>query len=197
MRVLAVPGSLRRRSYNRGLLAAMGEQAPGGVDVVLFEGLADVPPFNEDHEDLPEPPGLARWRTAVREADLVVIATPEYNTTVPGQLKNAIDWASRPFGAEAALWNVPVAVMGASSTGYGAVWSQEHLRKALAKAGARVLSPQLAVPRAAALFGEDGALASEPTRRRVAAFLEQALAELLAAPGELAGEHPGQLRAAS
>lgn len=175
MRVLAVAGSLRRRSYNRGLLLAMAEQAPDGVEVELFAGLKAIPPFDEDDEDGPEPPALAAWRTAIREADLVVFATPEYNTTIPGQLKNAVDWASRPFGPEAALWNVPVAVMGASTTGYGAVWSQEHLRKALAKAGARVLDCELALPHAPRAFDEDGACTSATVRRRTGRFLEAAL----------------------
>lgn len=181
MRVLGVPGSLRRRSFNRGLLVAMGEQAPAGVTVEVFDGLADVPPFNEDHEHLPEAPGLARWRAAIREADVVVFATPEYNTTVPGQLKNAVDWASRPFGPDAVLWGVPVAVMGASSTGYGAIWSQDHLRKALGKAGARVLDCELACPQAHTLFDEDGVLTSDLFRSRLSAYLRRALEQVEAA----------------
>ena len=176
MRVLAVPGSLRRRSHNRGLLETMAEQAPPGVEVELFDGLKAIPPFDEDDEHLPEPPPLASWRSAVRESDLVVFATPEYNTTIPGQLKNAVDWASRPFGPDAALWNVPVAVMGASSTAYGAVWSQDHLRKALAKAGARVLGCDLAVPFAPTAFDDLGVCTSAKVRRKTATFLETALA---------------------
>ncbi len=175
MRLLAVPGSLRRRSLNAGLLRAMAEAAPPEVEVVLYDGLEDVPPFNEDREGDPEPPGLARWRTALREADLVVIATPEYNTTIPGQLKNAVDWASRPFGEQAALWGRPVAVMSASPTGYGGVWAQADLRRALAKAGARVLDPELAVPHAAARFAADGTCTDPALRRRAARFLEQVL----------------------
>ena len=121
MRVLAVSGSLRRASLNTGLLRALAELTPDAVTVQLFDGLEAVPPFNEDRENDPEPQGLARWREALRAAELVIFATPEYNTTIPGQLKNAVDWASRPFGPEAALWAKPVAVLGASPTGYGAM----------------------------------------------------------------------------
>ncbi len=180
MRVLAVSGSLRRHSVNTGLLRAMAEAAPAGVEVVLFDGLEAVPPFNEDREDEPEGLGLARWRRAVREAGLVVFATPEYNHSIPGQLKNAVDWASRPFGEGAVLWGRPVAVMGASPNAYGAVWAQEHLRKALAKAGARVLAPELAVPQARRRFAPEGTCTDAALRRRAGRFLEQALAEHLA-----------------
>ena len=177
MRVLAVPGSLRRHSFNRGLLVAMAEHAATGVEVVLFDGLKAVPPFDEDDEHLPDPAPLAAWRAALRGADLVVFATPEYNSSIPGQLKNAVDWASRPFGPDAALHNVPVAVMGASSGSYGAVWSQEELRKALAKAGARVLEAELAVPLAGTAFA-DGVCTSPKVRRKVGRFLERALSEV-------------------
>ncbi len=177
MRVLAVSGSLRRHSVNTGLLRAMAEAAPADVEVVLFDGLEAVPPFNEDREGEPESAGLALWRRAVRGADVVVFATPEYNSSIPGQLKNAVDWASRPFGEASVLWGRPVAVMGASPRGYGAVWAQDHLRKALAKAGARVLSPELAVPHARRRFAPDGTCTDPAVRRRAARFLEQVLAE--------------------
>lgn len=176
MRVLAVPGSLRRNSLNAGLLRVLAEAAPQSVDVTLFDGLEDVPPFNEDREDLPETPGLARWRRALRDSDLVVFATPEYNTTIPGQLKNAVDWASRPFGEQAVLWSKPVAVAGASTTGYGAVWAQADLRKALGKAGARVVGSELAIPYADRRFDADGNLIDPALRRRISHFLLDALA---------------------
>jgi chromate reductase len=172
VRVLAVSGSLRRASHNTALLRALGEEAPAGIELELFDGLEAVPPFNEDREDDPEPEGLARWREALRGADLVVFATPEYNTTIPGQLKNAVDWASRPFGERSALWGRPVAVMGCSPTGYGAVWSQADLRKALAKAGARVLEAELAIPHAHRHFDAEGRLSDPGTRRRLRRFLD-------------------------
>ncbi|MBE2315744.1 NAD(P)H-dependent oxidoreductase [Solirubrobacter sp. CPCC 204708] len=168
MRVLAVSGSLRKASHNTALLRAMAEEAPEGVTFTLFDGLEAVPPFNEDREDHPQPPGLARWRNALRTADLVVFATPEYNTTIPGQLKNAVDWASRPFGEESVLWGRPVAVLGASKTGYGAMWSQADLRKALAKAGARVLDAELAIPYAHRVTGD-------VLRRRAGGYLADVL----------------------
>jgi chromate reductase, NAD(P)H dehydrogenase (quinone) len=177
VRVLAVSGSLRVASFNSGLLRALAELAPPGVRVEQFGGLEAVPPFNEDREALAEPRGLAAWRRALRAADVVVFATPEYNTTIPGQLKNAVDWGSRPFGPDAALWGKPVAVMGASKTGYGALWAQADLRKALAKAGARVLTPELAVPHAHHRHGEDGTLLDDGLRRRIEVFLEQVLEE--------------------
>jgi chromate reductase len=176
MRVLGVPGSLRRHSYNRGLLLALAEAAPPGVAVDVFAALGHVPPFSEDHETDPEPFGLLRWRRALREADVVVFATPEYNTTIPGQLKNAVDWASRPVGEEAALWGKPAAVLSSSPTGYGAMWAARDLRKALAKAGARVLEPELSVPHIRRLAGDDGTITDVSLRRRVARFLDAVLA---------------------
>ena len=169
MRVLAVPGSLRRHSHNRGLLVAMAEQAPAGVEVVLFEGLKAVPPFDEDDEHRSEPAPLAAWRAALRGADLVVFATPEYNSSIPGQLKNALDWVSRPIATNA-LRTKPVAVVGASAGAFGAIWAQAELRKALAKAGARVLECELAVPLAGTVF-EDGVCTSAKVRRKAGRFL--------------------------
>ena len=104
MRVLAISGSLRAASHNTALLRAAAQLAPEGVEVELYHGLDRLPPFNEDHEaDLPAPE-VARLRDAIATADAVLISTPEYNGTLPGQLKHAIDWASRPYGAGAALW---------------------------------------------------------------------------------------------
>jgi chromate reductase len=166
--VLAVSGSLRRASHSTALLRTLADEAPDGVLVTLFDGLEAVPPFNEDREADPEPVGLAHWRNALRAAELVVFATPEYNTTIPGQLKNAVDWASRPFGPDAALWGKPVAVLGSSPNAYGALWAQADLRKALAKAGARVLDAELAIPR---IHRADPA----QLRRRLAAYLDGVL----------------------
>lgn len=147
MLLLGISGSLRRDSHNTALLRAGLAQAPPGVSVERFEGLAHVPPFNEDDEPGDGHAGLAAWRGAIGRADAILIATPEYNASIPGQLKNAIDWASRPPG-RSVLQGKPVAVIGASTGAYGAMWAQAELRKVLARAGARVVGAELAVPRA-------------------------------------------------
>src|SRR5207248_8348254 len=115
--------------------------------------------------DTEEPPKeVARLREAIGSADAVLFATPEYNGTVPGHLKQAVDWASRPYGQGSALWGKPVAVIGASVTDYGAVWAQDHLRKALGIAGARVLDAELPVAKVQALVDGDGNLTDSETR---------------------------------
>jgi chromate reductase, NAD(P)H dehydrogenase (quinone) len=156
VRVLGISGSLRQDSHNRRLLRAAADLLPPEAELVWFEGLKGIPPFDEDDE---EEPALAvtRWRDAVTEADALLFATPEYNSSIPGQLKNAIDWASRPV-ASAALRNKPVAVIGASTGMFGAVWAQAELRKALAAAGARVIDRELPVALADDAFTDQGAL---------------------------------------
>jgi chromate reductase len=156
MRILAVSGSLRRDSHNTRLLLAAAQQLPPGVDFELFQGLKQIPPFDEDDEAAPAPE-VQDWRAAIEAADVVLVATPEYNSSIPGQLKNALDWASRPT-TEAALRNKPVAVIGASSSMYGALWAQAELRKVLSTAGARVLDAELAVATAHEAFDDDDAL---------------------------------------
>jgi chromate reductase, NAD(P)H dehydrogenase (quinone) len=163
MRILAISGSLRRASHNTALLRAAAAMAPEGVDVELFEGLERIPPFNEDLESDP-PAEVARLREEIGAADAVLFSTPEYNGTLPGQLKHVVDWASRPHGQESALWGKPVAVVGASVTDYGAMWAQDHLRKALGLAGARVLDAELPVPKAVDRFDDDGKLTHTDTR---------------------------------
>jgi chromate reductase len=173
MRVLAISGSLRTASYNTALLREAARQAPPDMQIELYEGLESLPPYNEDREGDP-PLEAVRLRQAIASADALLISTPEYNGTVPGQLKHAIDWASRPKGERAALWGKPVAVIGASTGQYGAMWAQDHARKALGLAGARVLESGVAVARAGERFSERGVLADEDTR----AQLSEVLAEL-------------------
>jgi chromate reductase len=156
MRILAVSGSLRSASHNTRLLRAAAQQLPPGVELELYDGLKQVPPFDEDDEATPSAEVQA-WRTAIKDADVVLFATPEYNSSIPGQLKNAVDWASRPK-AEAALLNKPAAVVGASTSLFGALWAQAELRKVLAAAGARVLDAELAVATAHEAFDDDDAL---------------------------------------
>lgn len=168
MRILAISGSLRAASYNTALLRAAAELAPEGVEIELYENLEQLVPYNEDRDTDQPPFEVRRLREAIEQADAVLFATPEYNTTMPGQIKQVVDWASRPHGPGAALWGKPAAVVGVSVTDYGAIWAQDHLRKALALAGARVLDQELPVARAAQLFDEDGRLTEPETRERLA-----------------------------
>jgi chromate reductase, NAD(P)H dehydrogenase (quinone) len=157
MRVLFVSGSLRRGSYNTALLREAANALPYGVGHLWLDGLAWVPPYCEDDDGERAPVAVERLRTTIAAADAVLIATPEYNGSIPGGLKNAVDWASRPFPDNA--WrDKPVAVIGASTGIFGAVWAQAQLRKALALAGARVIDAELAVGSAHDAFLASGAL---------------------------------------
>jgi chromate reductase len=170
MNVLAISGSLRRDSYNTHLLRAAAGLTPADAELVLWDGLKDVPPFDEDDE-ASAPAAVAHLRDAVGNADAVIFATPEYNSSIPGQLKNAIDWLSRP-SATAALRNKPVAVVGASKGAFGAVWAQAELRKVLAASGARVVEGDVAVGHAHERFDENGNLNDESLREQLGEVLE-------------------------
>jgi chromate reductase, NAD(P)H dehydrogenase (quinone) len=126
--VLGVSGSLRRASYNRRLLTAAARSLPPEVDFEEWRALERIPPYNEDLDARAAPEPVPEWRAALGRADAVLIATPEYNHSVPGQLKNAVDWASRPF-PDNALRAKPAAVVGASTSLFGAVWAQAELRR--------------------------------------------------------------------
>jgi chromate reductase, NAD(P)H dehydrogenase (quinone) len=166
--VLGISGSLRRDSHNTRLLRAAGEIIEArGVEFELFDGLKAIPPYDED-DDVAEGPGaVARLREAIVGADALPFATPEYNSSVPGVLKNAIDWASRPARA-GALRNKPVIVIGASTGMFGAVWAQAELRKVLAATGARVAEAELAVGHAHEHLDPSGHPV-EPTQREALA----------------------------
>jgi len=168
MRVLAISGSLRVASHNTALLRAAAALAPDGVEVELYEGLDRLPPYNEDHDTDDPAADVAALRRRIAQADAVLISTPEYNGTLPGQLKHAVDWASRPYGQASSLWGKPVAVIGASVTEYGALWAQDHLRKALGIAGARVLDAELPVGKAQNRFNDNGELIDFETAERLA-----------------------------
>ncbi|MCA1671628.1 MAG: NAD(P)H-dependent oxidoreductase [Actinobacteria bacterium] len=154
MILLGLCGSLRRGSYNRRLLEAAARELPRRVRFEVFDGLADIPPYNEDHA---APDVVRRMRDTIAGADAVLIATPEYNASLPGQLKNALDWASRPFPHNA-LRDKPAGVIGASTGLFGAVWAQAELRKVLKTIGARMLDDELPVGQVDTAFGADGAL---------------------------------------
>ena len=177
MRILGISGSLRRDSHNRKLLRAAEELLPPGVELELWDELKAVPPFDEDDEAGPEPAAVASLRDAVAAADAILIATPEYNASVPGQLKNAIDWLSRPV-ATTPLRGKPALVVGASTGAFGAVWAQAELRKVLATAGARVVEAELAVGHAATRFDASGALVDEDLRDGLGAALGVLLGEV-------------------
>ena len=145
MRVLGISGSLRRDSHNTMLLRAAGELVEElGAEFEVFDGLKAIPPYDEDDDVRNGPMAVARLRQAIAGADAVLFATPEYNSSIPGVLKNAIDWASRPLATNP-LPNKPVAVIGASTGTFGAVWAQAELRKVLGATGARVTEVELAV----------------------------------------------------
>ncbi len=171
MKVLGISGSLRRDSYNTALL----RNAP--LELELWDDLKAIPPYDEDDDVEPAPPAVARMRAAVAGADAILFATPEYNASVPGQLKNAVDWLSRPY-ATSALRNKPVAVVGASTGAFGAVWAQAELRKVLATAGARVAEGEVAVGHAQERFGADGTLLDENLREQLHEVVQALLAEV-------------------
>src|SRR3954447_15853679 len=143
MQVFGISGSLRESSHNKQLLEAASGELPPGVTLDLFEGLEDVLAFSEDLEPDP-PPGAQAFLDAINHADALLFATPEYNSSVPGALKNALDWASRPF-PDNALHDKPTAVVGASTGLFGAIWAQAELRKILSTSGAKVLDEELPV----------------------------------------------------
>lgn len=175
LRVLGIAGSLREASYNKKLVRAARTLAPEGMEVVPFD-LAPLPLFNADVEAEGDPPAVTAFKEAIRAADALLIATPEYNHGIPGVLKNAVDWASRGGGASP-LREKAVAILGASAGRWGTVRAQEHLRQVLAACGAYVLPrPSVLVGRAGEQFDETGALSDASTRERVRRLLE-ALAE--------------------
>jgi len=153
MKILGISGSLRRDSHNTTLLRAASKRPPAGFELELWEGLKEIPPYDEDDDHGAAPAAVSELRAAIAGADAVLIATPEYNSSIPGQLKNALDWISRPL-ATSPLRNKPVAVVGASTGAFGAVWGQAELRKVLARIGARVLDSELAIGDAPARIAE-------------------------------------------
>jgi chromate reductase, NAD(P)H dehydrogenase (quinone) len=179
MRVLGISGSLRGDSHNSKLLRAAGEliESRPGAEFVLYDGLKAIPPYDEDDDVGAGPPPVAELRRAIAEADAVLFATPEYNSSVPGQLKNAVDWVSRPR-ASTPFQNKPVAVVGASTGMFGAVWAQAELRKVLAATGARVLEGEVAVGHAHERFDEQGRLTDSSLERSLEDVVALLAAEL-------------------
>ena len=186
-RIVAVAGSLRQRSYNRGLLRAAVKLAPDWVEIEFFD-IGQLPFFNEDLEQPDDPEIVQRFKQAIATSNAVLIATPEYNGAVPGVLANAIDWASRPSG-HSVLRNKPVSVMGAVLGRSGSANAQAALRGVLSRIGAIVIpDPQVLVPRASRLFDEHVDLQDEETSEEIRQLVE-ALVHWCrrVQPGELAG----------
>lgn len=169
VRVLAIAGSLRTGSFNRMLLAEAKAHAPVGTDVIEWDDLRHIPPFSEDDEDRPERTVRA-LRQAIEAADAVLIVTPEYNGSIPGQLKNALDWASRPF-PDNSLRDKPAAVIGASPSPGGASRAQGETRAVLARIGAKVLDDGIEVPHAYQQFDPTGRLTATSTTQELTALL--------------------------
>src|ERR687893_406533 len=176
-KILGISGSLRRDSHNTNLLRAAAEAADRGADLELYAGLKAIPPYDEDDDVELRPDAVANLLAAIAEADAILFATPEYNSSIPGQLKNALDWASRPMG-KGALANKPVAVVGASTGMFGAVWAQADLRKVLAAAAARVVDGEVAVGHAQTRFDDDGNLNDPNLEEQLAGVVRALVAEV-------------------
>jgi len=146
MRVLGISGSLRAGSLNTELLRLAAEELPAGVELELYDELASIPPFDQDLVEF-APDEVGRLKDAVAGADAILVATPEFNGSIPGQLKNAFDWVSRPLGENPARGK-PVAVIGASTSSFGGIWAQRELKKVLGILGAKVLDVEVPVAKA-------------------------------------------------
>jgi len=176
MRVLGISGSLRQDSHNTELLRAAATLLPSGVEFELYDGLRDVPPYDEDEESTP-PAAVVRLRERIAAADAVLFATPEYNHSIPGALKNALDWVSRPYASNT-LRGKPVAVIGASTGMFGAVWAQAELRKVAAALGARVIDREVPVPVADEIVRDRDKLESSGTHSLIVGLLAELLGEV-------------------
>jgi chromate reductase len=175
MRVLGISGSLRRDSHNSNLLRTAAELLPSGVELEVFDGLKAIPPYDADDDMQPAPEAVQAFRDALAGADAVLVATPEYNASIPGVLKNALDWASRPHATNP-LRGVPAVVVGASTGMFGAVWAQAEARKVLQTIGARVVDRELPVAEAGERFDAAGSL-NDPELRELYAEILGELAE--------------------
>jgi chromate reductase, NAD(P)H dehydrogenase (quinone) len=184
MRILAVSGSLREGSYNTSLLRAAIEAAPDGVELELWDGIGELPLYDESLEgDAPD--SVRRLREDWAAADAILFATPEYNGSVPGGLKNAIDWASRPK-LEGVLRNKTVAVVGASTGQFGALWAQQDLKRILGIAGARVVGTEIPVARAHERFDAEGRLLDGEVFEQLRLHLTTLASEAVAVPERVA-----------
>lgn len=185
LRVLALAGSLRRESYNRRLVCAAAEHAPAGLEITLWSDLASIPHFSEDLEAECAPEPVLRLRREVAAADGLLIATPEYNQSLPGVLKNALDWLSRP--PERVLRGKPAAILGATPGPWGTRFAQRELRHVLTATESLVLP-------APAVFLRDAGSAFDDAGRLTDGQAHDSLGRLLVAFGEWIAVHSGQCR---
>jgi NAD(P)H-dependent FMN reductase len=175
--ILVLVGSLRSGSTNKQIAEAAVQNAPAGAVLTVFDGIANLPFYNEDIDtEAAVPQSAVQFRAALSSADAVLVVTPEHNGTIPAVLKNAIDWASRPFG-ESQISGKPVAVIGSAFGQFGGVWAQDETRKALGIAGAKVLEDvKLAIPGSVVRFAEvhptDDAEVVEQLREVLQAIVE-------------------------
>ena len=170
MKVLAISGSLRRAAHSTVLARAAADLAPDGAEVVQYEGLGDIPGFNQDLEPDRVPTAVEELRRQIDDADAILVVTPEYNASAPGALKNVIDWASRPHGASA-LIGKPAAIVSSSPMPFGGVWANQQVRKAFSITGTPAVETELAIGKIDEKIGTDGSLEDAATRERVAALL--------------------------
>lgn len=172
IRVAGIVGSLREGSLNKGLLRAAAELAPAGMEIEIYTRLGDIPPYNDDVFQKGDPEPVADLKNFIGGADALLISTPEYNYGVPGVLKNAIDWASRPAG-KSALNRKPAALMGCSPGLGGTIRAQHSLRQSFVFTETHVMSqPEIKIPSAASLFDASTKLTDENTRQYIKKFLE-------------------------
>jgi chromate reductase len=172
VRVAGIVGSLREGSLNKGLLRAAAELAPAGMEIAIYPRLGDIPPYNDDVFQKGDPEPVADFKAFIAGADAILIATPEYNYGIPGVLKNAIDWASRPAG-KSALNRKPAAIMGCSPGLGGTIRAQHALRQSFVFTETHaMLQPEIKIPSAAPLFDATGKLTDENTRQHLKRFLD-------------------------
>jgi chromate reductase len=185
LRVLGISGSLRRDSYNTRLLRVAARLLPRDAELEIYDGLKTIPPYDADDDTEPAPAAVAELKTAIAEAGALLVATPEYNGSIPGVLKNALDWASRP-ATDNVLRGKPTAIVGATTGMFGAVWAQAETRKVLATIGALVVDRELPVARADDAFDSNDQLADRQLENELSAILSELVSEAPASTGRQA-----------
>jgi len=185
MRILAITGSLREEAFSTRLVDAARDLAPDGVEISRYERLDEIPGFNQDHESAVSEV-VEDLRSQIVDADALLIITPEYNASMPGQLKNAIDWASRPHG-ESALAGKPAAVLSSSPMPFGAIWANQQVRKAFTITGTPTVERELAIGKIDEKIDAENRLTDDPARADLSALLAE-LNELVAVIADQAEE---------
>lgn len=186
MKVLGISGSWRTDSLNSRLLRAAADELPPAAELFEWTGLPDIPAFSQEIQDDPQPGAVRSLKRAIEEADAILIVTPEYNGSIPGALKNALDWVSRPY-KENPLRGKPALAIGASTGMGGTLFAQADMRRVLGRIGASVLDEELPLPQARDAFGDDGELLDDDYRDALAGLLEQ-LTDAAAGNGATARE---------